>query len=139
MIPIPRKRCPKCRAETHWSRLFRYGFPGMRWRCHGCGAMLRWDIWRHRLVVVPFTILMLALGGLSTYLLPRFPIEISEVLTVILIMVFFFAAQRVLISPGPTLCDCGYDLTGNTSDVCPECGNKFELRPNESPRRGDGV
>ncbi len=33
---------------------------------------------------------------------------------------------------------CGYNLTGNTTGTCPECGTKFEMLAIESPRRGDG-
>jgi hypothetical protein len=29
---------------------------------------------------------------------------------------------------------CGYNLTGNATGVCPECGTKFETLANESPR-----
>jgi hypothetical protein len=28
----------------------------------------------------------------------------------------------------PGHCRCGYDLTGNTSGVCPECGQRFEAK-----------
>lgn len=31
---------------------------------------------------------------------------------------FYFDGRR----PAPGKCRCGYDLTGNTSGVCPECG-----------------
>jgi len=31
---------------------------------------------------------------------------------------------------------CGYNLTGNTTGVCPECGTKIEARRTCSPRRG---
>ena len=37
---------------------------------------------------------------------------------------------------------CDYDLHGNVSGICPECGTKFELRPAcpaDSPRRGEGA
>jgi hypothetical protein len=34
---------------------------------------------------------------------------------------------------------CGYNLTGNESGVCPECGSKFKLPVFESPRRGEGL
>ena len=34
---------------------------------------------------------------------------------------------------------CGYNLTGNTTGTCPECGTKFKTRDVESPQRGEGV
>jgi len=34
---------------------------------------------------------------------------------------------------------CGYNLEGNTSGDCPECGTKFELGVGEPPRGSDGV
>jgi hypothetical protein len=35
----------------------------------------------------------------------------------------------------PPLCDnCGYNLTGNESGVCPECGTKVEDRRVQTPR-----
>lgn len=27
------------------------------------------------------------------------------------------------------LCECGYELTGNTSGTCPECGTPFSSKP----------
>ena len=32
--------------------------------------------------------------------------------------------------PAPGACRCGYDLTGNTSGRCPECGNALKRRLN---------
>ncbi len=40
---------------------------------------------------------------------------------------FYLASRR----PLPGHCRCGYNLTGNTSGICPECGNAMEtsIRP----------
>jgi hypothetical protein len=34
------------------------------------------------------------------------------------------AGQFVFVRP-PSVCRCGYDLTGNTSGACPECGERI--------------
>ncbi len=33
---------------------------------------------------------------------------------------------------------CGYNLIGNTTGTCPECGTKFVTLPHEMPQRGIG-
>lgn len=33
---------------------------------------------------------------------------------------------------------CGYNLNGNRSGVCPECGVPFDMSGQESPHRGEG-
>ena len=59
-------------------------------------------------------------------------------LMVALAAAWFFHRKARAIMPGRCR-SCSYDLTGNTSGVCPECGIKFELKANGSPQRGDGV
>ncbi len=39
----------------------------------------------------------------------------------------------------PTCSNCGYDLTGNVSGVCPECGTKIESDEAKEPRRDEGL
>ena len=37
----------------------------------------------------------------------------------------------------PGYCDrCGYDLSGNASGICPECGTPIPLKPKELPSHG---
>lgn len=38
------------------------------------------------------------------------------------------------------VCDCGYELTGNVSGICPECGKAFGSKaiPTKDPRTLDG-
>jgi len=53
-----------------------------------------------------------------------------------------FGLHRKAQAKGNGYCvKCGYNLTGNTTGICPECGTKFELKADAStsPRRGDGV
>ena len=57
-------------------------------------------------------------GYLSVVIIPLWiPIGITALLTVIL----FYRDRRRCIPPGHCR-KCGYDLTGNMSGVCPECG-----------------
>ena len=42
----------------------------------------------------------------------------------------------VLIERGRYCTTCGYDLTGNESGVCPECGNEVQAQKKLSPDQG---
>ena len=55
---------------------------------------------------------------------------ISVIVAVILISRFLFSH---LVKPfDPMTCDqCGYNLTGNVSGICPECGRESESNPNQ--------
>lgn len=62
-----------------------------------------------RIAWVPYWLLVMALGGLAAYL--------------------FWRARRR--TPSGHCRTCGYDLTGNLSGVCPECGNVIRDRTPE--------
>ena len=46
------------------------------------------------------------------------------------VLLFIVFRSRTPLVPGPGHCrKCGYDLTGNTSGICPECGLKTAAFP----------
>ncbi len=79
--------------------------------------VLLWEPWSRgaQIVVIPFWIPLL-LAGLPTTLL--------------------WWRDRRRVQPGH--CPCGYDLTGNVSGICPECGLKTPAAAGGGARR-DGV
>jgi hypothetical protein len=55
-------------------------------------------------------------------------------------LVYFFRLRRVQIRRRRGLCvECAYNLTSNTTGICPECGTKIDLIAVHSPQRDDGV
>jgi len=61
----------------------------------------------------------------STYVVPMWIV----VLTTLIIPIFYLRRRWQLRPIVPGHCrGCGYNLTGNTSGVCPECGRAFERR-----------
>ncbi len=87
------------------------------------------------LAVVPFTLIV---AGLACYFVSmlmlfvgipyavRTPINFATIIVAIYVIAGFL--YRYLIGPvNWMLCEqCGYDLTGNTSGVCPECGASLD-------------
>ena len=61
-------------------------------------------------------------GGDTVVLLPLFP---WFVILAVLTGVLFWREHRLRMLPGHCQ-KCGYDLTGNVSGKCPECGNPCE-------------
>jgi hypothetical protein len=58
----------------------------------------------------------------------------------VLCVVVAVLAHRRARGPKPGTCiKCGYNLSGNESGVCPECGSKFKLTVVQSPQRGGRV
>ncbi len=51
--------------------------------------------------------------------------------TLLIAIPSFFLWRRNRKLPQEGHCECGYDLTGNVSGVCPECGKKLE-EPNKA-------
>ncbi|GJM24121.1 MAG: hypothetical protein DHS20C16_05360 [Phycisphaerae bacterium] len=56
--------------------------------------------------------------------LETFTFVVTTVLVGICLVIFFCDFRRQPITPDGRYCAaCGYDLTGNTSGICPECGD----------------
>jgi hypothetical protein len=55
---------------------------------------------------------------------------IATAVSVVLLLLTVWRARTAAARSGPPRCGkCGYDLTGNESGVCPECGTGVMLRP----------
>ena len=84
--------------------------------------------WEHAGVLFATTPGQIAAGGYSRrMLILRFPILVSIALPAILPLIYVLLRyRRVLRRKNQRCTGCGYNLTGNTSGVCPECGVPIE-------------
>lgn len=117
-----RHECPSC----HTTVPIRY-LLGLKneWACSSCGVklVLRERGKRNLAVFASFIVLGVLIVPLL-YVLGPFGFGLCLLWPVLL-----FLAMRMsdkLIAHGVYCSKCGYDLTGNTSGVCPECGAKID-------------
>lgn len=58
-----------------------------------------------------------------------FVLTAGPLVGVVLVAESFVHARRVSAAPAPLCEACGYNLTGNVSGICPECGRPISWRP----------
>ena len=75
-------------------------------------------------VAAGFLVLNLRLGLLLCLLVPAGPL-----LGIILVAEGLLLVRRPPMDPVPACDGCGYNLTGNTSGICPECGMAIDWKP----------
>lgn len=86
-----------------------------------CGLAIGPDIWYHKFIMFLPTV-----QSKATF---WFMLIIPRIVTVSLaICCATLMARRRQIPPGHCQ-SCGYDLTGNESGICPECGSRLGVRP----------
>ncbi len=117
--------CPNCRypispfrtlGSTAWSQ----------WRCKQCGSKLSIDTPRRMLAIIgciPATAFLLFVVRFQDY-----PYYFMIPMGAIPILGFVYLLDRVklLESAGFRCQDCGYDLQGQTNNICAECGTEFD-------------
>lgn len=118
--------CPNCKRAQPFSRHLRS--PGLirkKWRCGYCNALLS-----STLIAGPTIALLVATvwATLGAWLLSVELSPFSYVTTVPALMVFFVWLNHRLVveEVDHVVCaHCGYDLHGNTTGACPECGETY--------------
>jgi hypothetical protein len=115
-------QCPVCRAPV--SRLATFVRPaGMhKWRCDGCGSLIGISLVRRWLMCIPMAGAMLGcLMGARALALPG---SVGTAGAVVSIVLFCFVIDRMRVYERCGVCcrGCGYDLRGQQSNTCPECG-----------------
>ena len=116
--------CPVCRRPLRWTYVLRHAWS--QWRCRYCGSLLGIDRKRRFLAVIPFTVLFLASAlfasraGMSDYS--------AAIIALGLWLPFFLLTDRAVVVErcGFRCKTCGYDLQGQVSPRCPECGRDFD-------------
>ena len=91
----------------------------------------QWTVWDHAGFLWASTPGPMGFGGYQQrQVILRFPALIVVVLTALPPMVYLRTRRRRAKQIGDPLCSkCGYNLTGNTSGVCPECGAANPAEP----------
>ncbi len=129
-------RCPNCTRKTNITFTWTKPQP---WYCEHCGSLLSipdepvnhikpwYFIVAVIVVVAPFVILH--------WLTARKNASLMAILYFVFLLLFMwivrrFTKARVLTVGLPFCKNCGYDLRGNTSGQCPECGSKPILKKN---------
>ncbi len=118
------RSCPRCAARVPW-HLRRHA---IWWRCGHCGVWLR----RHQpfwaqlagalAVAIVFLVSLFAFDQLLGSLSAAFYIACGVGGGVLLLRNWFGPLVYSVMIEIPRCATCSYDLTGNTSGVCPECG-----------------
>lgn len=120
-------RCPNCTRRTNISFTWTKPRP---WYCEHCGSLLalrKWEVAHPRrwqglisvaLVVAPFTLIDWLNRRQFGYFAFCYYVGVA------LFSLAIPRMQRVqIVAEGQPHCrNCGYDLTGNASGRCPECG-----------------
>lgn len=87
-----------------------------------CAAIARrWRKPHYRALLVSIVIVVLIALAASVTVL-RIAFTELVVLVLVTLLIIAIAAKLWTAMPGPNRCSCGYDLTGNVSGLCPECG-----------------
>ena len=121
--------CPHCRSRIPTKRKLIAAHLWSEWRCSTCGSLLAFDQGRRFLIVVG-----LAMGlWLVAPALVMLPLALSTVASctyLLLATIAVWRADRIIVlEPRSQHCwQCGYNLTGNVSGVCPECGTEVKQR-----------
>lgn len=122
---LPPIECPNCRREIARLRIFTRT-AWSRWHCVGCGSLLGVDTKRRLLAMIPWVfivvVLLFVLEIVQWGLLFAIPVLLG------LALANFFVFDRVVLiqRTGRRCRQCGYDLTGQSDDRCPECGGAFD-------------
>jgi len=76
-------------------------------------------------------------SALTLYLLARIGLLLVMGFSCRAVARLRFSRRRCWDSPQPRCNQCGYNLTGNTSGVCPECGTPVQPVPRSHGLGGD--
>ena len=116
--------CPVCRRPLRWTYVLRHAWS--QWRCHYCGSLLEIDRKRRFLAVLPFIALVLTGVYLASH--AGWGDYSAAIIAFALWLPFFLLVDRaVAVERRGFRCKtCGYDLQGQVTPRCPECGRHFD-------------
>ncbi len=120
--------CPVCRHPLSWTYLLRPLWS--QWRCRHCASLLGIDVRRRLLLVIPL-VLALPIGALA---LSRLGFNDFAILVALAFWGPLFACldrARVVERCGFRCKRCGYDLQGQVTPRCPECGRHLDTQERE--------
>jgi hypothetical protein len=115
--------CPVCHASLRWTYVMRPIWS--RWRCERCGSLLGVDGKRRMLSVLVFAVV--PVGG--AFLAPVGVRDVAMLLLALAVCAPVFLVlerARVLERCGLRCKGCGYDLRGQVTPRCPECGRDLD-------------
>lgn len=130
------KPCPVCGYAFSFWFMFWRSWIWSRWTCPRCGSKLGYDVNRRFLLALVLSVVVLAfilLGGkLVVPGLTRLTcLSFALAVAVPYAWAWFRFEKLSVIERKGGFCEhCGYNLTGNTTGRCPECG--------ETTRNGAG-
>jgi hypothetical protein len=122
--------CPVCRTRLSWSYIWRPLWA--RWHCRHCGSLL--GVNRVRRLGTIILVIPACLLGLPPLLDSSLPSPLASPITLLALsaavvgMLLLLDRPRVIERCGLRCNQCGYDLRGQTTPRCPECGAEFDPR-----------
>lgn len=116
--------CPVCRHSLRWTYLLQPMWG--RWHCRHCGSLLGVNVLQRLLIIVLCVPLVVAgvrfsaHGGWSGIL------AVLALLAAIVPILLLLDRPRVIERAGIRCRGCGYDLRGQATPRCPECGRELD-------------
>ncbi len=131
--------CPHCKHPTSNKRKFFGSHIWAKWDCQRCGSKLAFNKTRRVIIGLAFGAIAMPLPLLTTKIITS-PMGLLGIALCLLALcpIFLFLWWRleqlvVLERRGLFCTECGYDLTGNQSGQCPECGKKLPVADPADP------
>lgn len=99
------------------------------WTCRRCGATLRRHTpaaWAAVVIVCCFGLASIAIVGFAEYS-TRALLYLAILVGGLPMVILTLLERAVVVEASRSHCPCGYDLTGNTTGICPECGKAARM------------